>query len=85
LTTIVVDGATITRKEAAIDATLATGNPVIVGVHAYGGTHYIVFVSGSKGNYVMRDPYIAEGKDVSFAEHYSLRNIFSIQKVAITS
>lgn len=85
LYTINVDGVSATRKTAAIDATLATGNPVIVGIYAYGGTHYIVFTSGSKGNYIMRDPYIPNGKDISFNAHYSLKDIFGISKVVIAS
>lgn len=86
LTTINVDGATATRtKISAIDAILATGNPVIVGLNAYGGTHYVVFVSGNKGNYIMRDPYITNGDDVSFTANYSMRDIFGIAKVTITS
>jgi len=83
LTTINVDGVSASRKTAAIDATLKTGNPVIVGVHAYGGTHFIVLVSGSKGNYLMRDPYVANGKDISLTSHYSVRSIFSIAKVVV--
>ena len=83
LVTINVDGMTVTRKTAAIDATLATGNPVIIGLKAYGGTHYVVLVSGSKGNYVMRDPYITNGDDVSFSANYSTRSIFGISKVLI--
>ena len=49
LITINVDGVSATRKSAAIDATLATGNPVIVGLNAYGGTHYVVLISGKGG------------------------------------
>ena len=41
LMTINVDGASATRITAAIDAILATGNPVIAGLHAYGGTHFV--------------------------------------------
>lgn len=85
LTTINVDGVSATRKAATIDATLSTGNPVIVGIDAYGGTHFVVLVSGSRGNYVMRDPYIANGKDISFSANYSMRNIFSEAKVIISS
>jgi peptidoglycan hydrolase CwlO-like protein len=85
LTTINVDGATATRKSAAIDATLATGNPVIIGLNAYGGTHFVVLVSGSKGNYIMRDPYIENGDDISFAANYSMRDIFGITKVTIST
>ncbi|MDB5244851.1 MAG: hypothetical protein JWN18_721 [Parcubacteria group bacterium] len=86
LFTINVGGATATRyKVATIDATLATGNPVVVGIHAYGGTHYVVLTSGSRGSYLMRDPYVANGKDVSFTAHYSVGSIFGISKVIITS
>jgi len=46
MSTIYVDGITATRKVTTIDATLATGNPVVVGLHAYGGTHFIVLISG---------------------------------------
>ena len=83
LYTITVDGVTATRTAAAIDATLATGNPVVVGLDAYGGTHFVVLVSGSNGSYLMRDPYIANGVDINFTDHYSVRNIFSITRVVI--
>jgi peptidoglycan hydrolase CwlO-like protein len=85
LTTINVAGVTATRKSATIDATLATGNPVIVGINAYGGTHFIVLVSGSKGNYLMRDPYIANGNNISFSANYSMKEIFSTARVVISS
>lgn len=85
LFTINVSGVTATRKAATIDATLATGHPVVVGIHAYGGTHFVVLTSGSRGIYLMRDPYIANGKDISFTAHYTISSIFSIQKVIITT
>ena len=66
-----------------IDTILATGNPAIVGIYAYGGTHFVVLVSGKKGSYLMRDPYIANGKDISFTAHYSLKNIYEINKITI--
>jgi len=84
LTSIDVAGVTATRQAAAIDATLATGNPVIVGIHAYGGTHFVVLVSGSKGNYIMKDPYITDGNNISFTAHYSLKSIFAIARVVIS-
>ncbi|HET8575015.1 MAG TPA: C39 family peptidase [Candidatus Paceibacterota bacterium] len=83
LKTVQVGGVTATRVNADIDSTLAGGDPVIVGLHAYGGTHFVVLVSGSNGNYVMRDPYISNGKDVSFSAHYSLGSIYEINKVVI--
>jgi peptidoglycan hydrolase CwlO-like protein len=84
-----VGSATVTRvplgtKQANIDAVLATGNPVVVGIHAYGGTHFIVFTSGSKGNYLMRDPYQPNAVDVPFTKYYSLSDIFSASKVVIS-
>jgi peptidoglycan hydrolase CwlO-like protein len=89
ITDVPIAGATVTRvsvgtSEAKMDAVLATGNPLIVGIHAYGGTHYIVFVSGSKGNYIMRDPYQPNAKDVPFTQYYSLGEIFSSAKVQIS-
>jgi hypothetical protein len=85
LFTIRADGATAVRtKISTIDTILEKGDPVVVGVHAYGGTHYVVLTSGSRGNYRMRDPYVANGKDISFTAHYSLNSIFSIAKVSIT-
>jgi hypothetical protein len=85
LYTINVDGVTAVRKTAAIDATLATGNPVIVGLYAYGGTHFVVLTSGSKGNYLMRDPYQPNAKDVPFTKYYKIANIFGVTKVVISS
>lgn len=83
LSTISADGVTATRRAAYIDATLATGNPVIVGLRAYGGTHFVVLVSGSRGNYIMKDPYVQNGNDIPFADHYSLRSIYAIARVVI--
>ncbi|MCL4403789.1 hypothetical protein M1432_00320 [Patescibacteria group bacterium] len=83
MTTISAGGVTATRVSAYIDSTLATGNPVIVGVRAYGGTHFVVLVSGRRGNYVMKDPYVQNGNDVNFASHYSFRSIFAVSKVVI--
>ncbi len=83
LFTIHVDGVSATRKAATINATLATGNPVIVGLYAYGGTHFVVLTKKTGNDYLMRDPYIPNGKDISFAAHYSLRNVFGISKVII--
>ncbi len=84
LFTTYVDGITATRVASLIDKTLVTGNPVIVGLHAYGGTHFVVLVSGSRGSYVMRDPYVANGKDINFSSHYRLGSIYAVNKVIIS-
>ncbi len=83
LNTIYVDGVSAQRVSASIDGVLATGNPVVVGLRAYGGTHFVVLKSGSGGKYVMRDPYIPNGKDIAFTDHYAVRNIYEIHKVII--
>lgn len=58
-----------------IDSKLASGEPVIVGVKAgpY-GTHFVVFKSGSNGNYVINDPW--HGPDLNFGDYYSTGQIF---------
>lgn len=83
LYTVSANGITATRIGSIIDASLSHGDPVIVGVHAYGGTHFVVLISGSGGNYKMHDPYIDHGHDISFTDHYSLRSVFEINKVSI--
>lgn len=86
LFTINVDGVSATRVTATINATLAKGTPVIVGLHAYGGTHFVVLTKGnSASTYLMRDPYVSNGDDVSFSAHYSFSSIYSIQKVVVSS
>ena len=85
LYTINAGGATATRIAAKIDAVLAAGDPVVVGLHAYGGTHFIVLTGGSRGNYTMKDPYVANGNNISFNSHYTVREIYSIARVAVNS
>lgn len=58
-----------------IDAKLAAGKPVIVGLNAgQYGTHFIVLKSGSGGNYIMHDPW--NGPDLNFSSYYSTGQIF---------
>ncbi len=81
LFTISAGGATAQRVGATMDSALASGDPLVVGINAYGGTHFVVIKSGSNGNYVMNDPYLSNGHDISFTDHYSMGSIFSVQKV----
>ena len=84
LMTINVNGVSATRTRAAINATLATGNPVIVGLRAYGGSHFVVLTSRAPdGGYIMRDPYVENGDNIPFSSHYSLGEITSVSKVVI--
>ena len=80
---ISVKGVNISRSGTSpLDSALQSG-PVIVGIYAYGGTHFVVIKSGSGGNYVMNDPYVAGGHDISFTDHYSTASIFEIDKVSM--
>ncbi len=80
---ISVKGVNISRSGTSpLDSSLQ-GGPVIVGIYAYGGTHFVVLKSGSGGNYVMNDPYISGGHDISFTDHYSLNSIFEIDRVSM--
>lgn len=80
---ISVKGVNISRSGVSpLDSALSSG-PVIVGIYAYGGTHFVVLKSGSSGNYVMNDPYIAGGHNISFTDHYSLSSIFEIDRVSM--
>lgn len=81
LFTISAGGASTSRVGTSMDNALANGDPVVVGVNAYGGTHFVVVKSGSNGNYIMNDPYLPNGHDVNFTDHYSMGSIFSVQKV----
>lgn len=80
---ISVDGVNVTRNSVSdLDSALQSG-PVIVGIYAYGGTHFVVLKSGSNGNYVMDDPYIANGHDINFTDHYSVSSIFEMDQISI--
>ncbi len=81
--TISVSGLNIGRSGVSpLDNALSSG-PVIVGIYAYGGTHFVVIKSGSGGNYVMDDPYIPNGHDINFTDHYSLSSIFEMDQLSI--
>ncbi len=83
LYSVSVNGFSADRVNTAIDAALSHQDPVIVGVRAYGGTHFVVLTGGSSGNYLMYDPYIANGHGISFTAHYSVKSIFEINKVVL--
>lgn len=83
LYTVSAGGVTAQRVSASIDSTLSGGDPVIVGIYAYGGTHFVVLKSGSGGNYIMNDPFLSNGHDINFSDHYSLSNVFEVDKVVI--
>jgi len=82
--TITADGASSNRVSAIIDNTLSSGDPVIVGISYDGGSipdHFVVLISGSGGNYKMNDPFVSNGHNISFTDHYSVGSIREIDKV----
>ncbi len=81
--TVTVGNVSATRISAAVDGTLAAGKPIIVGLKVGGGTHFVVLINGQKGNYTMRDPYISNGKDINFSDHYTVKEIYSIETVTV--
>jgi peptidoglycan hydrolase CwlO-like protein len=81
---ITADGARSTRTSSIIDSTLSSGDPVVVGVSYDGGPipdHFVVLISGSSGNYKMNDPFVPNGHNISFNDHYSVGGIREIDKV----
>jgi peptidoglycan hydrolase CwlO-like protein len=84
LKTIVADGARADRQSADIDATLSSGNPVVVGISYDGGPladHFVVFISGNGGNYQMNDPFTPNGHNISFRDRYPNARIVEYEKV----
>ncbi|MCL4367109.1 hypothetical protein M1563_02980 [Patescibacteria group bacterium] len=67
-----------------IDGQLSGKNPVVVGISYDGGPvadHFVVLISGSGGNYKMNDPFVPDGHNINFTDHYSLASIVEIDKV----
>jgi hypothetical protein len=84
LKTITADGMTTSRVGSDIDSELSSGRPVIVGISYDGGPsadHFVVFVSGSNGDYYMNDPFTPNGKNISFRERYPNVRIVEYEKV----
>ena len=82
--TITADGATSNRVGSIIDGTLSSGDPVVVGISYDGGPipdHFVVLISGSSGNYKMNDPFVPNGHNMPFTDHYSVGSIREIDKV----
>lgn len=83
--TVSASGVIIRREwisRAQMDEELLAGRPVIVGI-GNGPEHFVVLVSGSKGNYKMHDPFIENGKDIPFSSYYSVNNITEINSVRV--
>lgn len=81
---ISADGKSAERVYSEIDPILSSGHPVIIGISYDGGgiaDHFVVFVSGSNGEYYMHDPFTPGGKNMSFRSRYPSARIVDYEKV----
>ena len=65
-----------------VDNELKSGRFVIVEVPMPGspsGSHFIVLISGSNGNYKMHDPW--RGADLTFSSYYAINKVKSIRLI----
>jgi hypothetical protein len=86
LKVISADGATSQRVSDSIDSVLGSGNPVIIGISYDGGPladHFVVFTSGSGGNYTMKDPFTPNGNNISFRDRYPSARIVEVERVVL--
>ncbi|MFH1832583.1 MAG: C39 family peptidase [Candidatus Levyibacteriota bacterium] len=84
--TISVNGTTSQRISANIDSVLASGHPVVIGISYDSGSiadHFVVFISGSNGDYRMNDPFTPNGRNISFKDRYPGVRIVEIERVSI--
>lgn len=82
-----IDGVTYTRTNIGsgtgpVDAELAGGNPVIVGI-GNGPAHFVVIKAKDGDNYIMNDPFVENGHDIKFTDHYSLGSITAVNRVRV--
>lgn len=85
-----INGVTATRSRvgynvAALDAELSSGRPAIVRITAGNsvGTHFVVITKKQDGKYIMKDPYEADGNDISFTDKHSLSQITAVDRVIV--
>lgn len=60
-----------------VDSELNAGHYVIAELSAFGGTHFVVIIGGSNGNYKIHDPWY--GPDQNLNDNYSTSRIISIR------
>jgi peptidoglycan hydrolase CwlO-like protein len=83
---ISADGASSNRVHTALDSILSSGHPAVVGISYDGGPisdHFLVIVSGSNGNYIMKDPFTPNGNNIPFTSKYPIGSINDVYKVVM--
>lgn len=90
--TINVAGTTIDRSEhysgyaqSVIDAELAAGRPVIVGVMmgGFADGHFVVLKGKNSSGYILNDPWYEGAHDIPFSRYYSTSQITSTYVVRV--
>jgi peptidoglycan hydrolase CwlO-like protein len=68
-----------------IDSEISSGRPVIVRITAsnVAGTHFIVITKKEGDNYIMKDPFEADGNNISFTSKHSISSITRVDKVSV--
>ena len=82
-----IDGVTFSRTNygrnlSKLDEELSAGHPVIVGI-GQGPDHFVVIRSKDGSDYKMYDPYVPNGKDISFKSKYSISSISVVNVVRV--
>ncbi len=82
-----INGATFTRTNygrnfGKLDEELSAGRPVIAGIGA-GPDHFVVLRSKDGGDYKMSDPFVPNGKNISFNSKYSQSSISVVNVVRV--
>jgi peptidoglycan hydrolase CwlO-like protein len=89
-----VNGAKVTRSPqgcsgssclSIIDSELSANRPVIARITAanVAGTHFIVITKKEGDNYIMKDPYEADGNNVPFTSKHSISALSRVDRVSV--
>lgn len=84
--TIRADGVTTTRSQigsniSAANSELQSGRPVVVGIKYGNGDHFVVLTDYNNGNYLMNDPFTANGHKIPFTDKYSTNSVYVVYKI----
>lgn len=68
-----------------MDSELSAGRPVIIRITAanVAGTHFIVITKKEGDNYIMKDPFEADGNNIPFTNKHSVSTITRVDKVTV--
>lgn len=69
----------VVYSSSTVDNEFSAGRYVIAELKMGSGQHFVVLISGSKGNYKMHDPWY--GPDLDFTTHYSTSQIQSLRLI----